>query len=151
MVTGGSKGIGRAIAVAFGAAGAANSARAAEAAAAVVAQIEAAGGHALAVQGDCSKAAAVERLFEQVTEGFGPVDVVVNNAGGGLLPADPGSHRAEFHRLYDINVLGPILTMQRFASQARAPDDISPVAVFLASNDARWITGDVSFAAGGIQ
>ena len=84
IVTGASKGIGAGIAGSFGAAGAAvvvNYATSREGAEKVVADIVAKGGKAIAVQGDVAKAADVRRLFEETRAAFGPVDVLVNNAG----------------------------------------------------------------------
>ncbi len=84
LVTGGSRGIGRAIALRLAADGyavAVNYATRADAAEAVVAEIVAAGGTALAVGGDVSDEAAVDTVFATVTEALGPVTVLVNNAG----------------------------------------------------------------------
>lgn len=84
LVTGGSRGIGRAIATRLAAAGhhvAVNYQSTAGAADEVVAAIEAAGGRAIAVQADVSNSADVERLFAATTEQLGPISVLVNNAG----------------------------------------------------------------------
>src|SRR5437016_1018589 len=84
VVTGASKGIGAGIAKAFGAAGAAvvvNYASSLEGADRVVEQICDAGGRAIAVQGDVSKADDVQRLFQETERAFGRLDVLVNNAG----------------------------------------------------------------------
>jgi 3-oxoacyl-[acyl-carrier protein] reductase len=83
-VTGGSRGIGRAVALRLARAGhrvAVNYQSNATAAAEVVAAIEHAGGAAIAVQADVSTATDVERLFAQTRERLGPVAVLVNNAG----------------------------------------------------------------------
>lgn len=84
LVTGGSRGIGRAIALELAADGhqvAVNYAHRSDAAAAVVAEIEAGGGTGLAVGADVSDEEAVAAMFEQVGSELGPVAVLVNNAG----------------------------------------------------------------------
>ncbi len=84
LVTGASRGLGRAIAIRLGAAGhrvAVNYARSTDAAADVVAEIVASGGEAAAFGADVSQDAEVEDLFDRVKEGLGPVAVLVNNAG----------------------------------------------------------------------
>ena len=84
LVTGASRGIGRATATVLAGCGAAvivNYRGQAEAAAEVVAQIEAAGGRATAVQADVSDAGDVERLVKTTTETYGSLDILVNNAG----------------------------------------------------------------------
>src|SRR5690606_28905987 len=84
LVTGGSRGIGRAIAVTLAGAGhrvVVNYATRAEAADGVCEEIESAGGEAMAVGADVSDAEAVAKMFEAVAERFGPVEILVNNAG----------------------------------------------------------------------
>ena len=84
LVTGGSRGIGRAVALelaGMGARVAVNYASHAEGAAAVVDEIRKAGGEALALAGDVSEAAAAAKLVGEVVGAFGAVDVLVNNAG----------------------------------------------------------------------
>jgi 3-oxoacyl-[acyl-carrier protein] reductase len=113
IVTGASKGIGAGIAKGFAAAGAAvvvNYASSKEGADRVVAEITGKGGKAIAVQGDVSKAADVERLFEETKKAFGSLDVLVNNAG--VFQFDPleAVTENEFHQEFNTNVLGPIMT-----------------------------------------
>lgn len=84
LVTGASRGIGRAIAIALASRGycvALNYAGSREAAEKVKEEIEAAGGRAFTLQGDVSKSEDVDRIFKTVKEEFGGLDVLVNNAG----------------------------------------------------------------------
>jgi 3-oxoacyl-[acyl-carrier protein] reductase len=240
IVTGASKGIGAGIAKGLGAAGAAvvvNYASSKEGAERVVAEITGKGGRAIAVQGDVSKAADVQRLFAETKRAFGVPNVLVNNAG--IYAFDPieAVTEDEFHRQFNTNVLAPILTIREalkhfgpdggsvinvssvastgavpnsvvysatkgavdsiarvlgaelgarrirvntiapgavetegvhrigiigsdFEKQAVSdtplgrlgqPDDIAGVAVFLASDNARWLTGERITASGGLR
>ena len=115
VVTGASRGIGAGIAKGFAAAGAAvvvNYASNREGAERIVADITAIGGKAIAVQGDVSKAADVKRLFETTKSSFGTLDVLVNNAGVYRFEPLEAVTEKEFHREFDTNVLGTILTIQ---------------------------------------
>ncbi len=239
IVTGASKGIGAGIAKALAKAGAAvvvNYSSSKEGADRVVAEIAAKGGKAVAVQGDVSKAADVQRLFKETKKAFGSLDVLVNNAGVFQFEPLEAATETEFHRQFNTNVLGLILATQEavkhfgpeggsvinigsvasdqtppmsviysatkgavdaitgvlakelgarkirvnsinpggvetegthtagivgsdFAKQMVAqtplgrfgqPDDIAPVAVFLASSDSGWLTGEVIHASGGL-
>ncbi|MGE0534012.1 MAG: SDR family NAD(P)-dependent oxidoreductase [Pirellulales bacterium] len=112
LVTGASKGIGAAIAKELATAGASvvvNFATDRSGADAVVQQIADADGRAVAVQGDVSQADDVRRLFAELGQTFGSLDVLVNNAGVYRpLPVDELSEE-EFHRQFNTNVLGPLL------------------------------------------
>ena len=115
VVTGASKGIGAGIAESFAAAGASvvvNYASSREGADRVVRDITSKGGKAIAVQGDVSKAEDVKRLFSETKKAFGTVDVLVNNAGVYEFDALEAVTEKEFHREFNTNVLGTILTIQ---------------------------------------
>jgi len=118
VVTGASKGIGAGIAKGLAGEGAAvvvNYGSSKDDAEKVVAEIRAKGGKAIAVQGDVAKAADVERLFAETKKAFGRVDVLVNNAGVyEFVPIGDVSEK-HFHRLFDTNVLGPILATREAA------------------------------------
>ena len=115
VVTGASKGIGAAIAKHFAAAGAkvvVNYASSKEGADKVVKEITDNAGTAIAVQADVSNEADVTRLFEETKKAFGTLDVLVNNAvAQGYAPIEQISVEA-FHQSFNVNVLGPILTIQ---------------------------------------
>ena len=115
VVTGASKGIGAGIARSLAAEGAAvvvNYASSKAGAESVVASIEAAGGKAVAVPGDVSKAGDARRIVEAAVENYGRLDILVNNSG--VYEFAPLSDITEqsFHRQFNINVLGLLLTTQ---------------------------------------
>lgn len=115
IVTGASKGIGAAIAKGMAKAGAnvvVNYASDRSGAEKAVAAITAAGGKAVAVKADVSKSADVKELFEQTIRTFGRLDILVNNAGVYRFEPIEAVTEEEFHRIYNTNVLGAILTMQ---------------------------------------
>jgi len=239
LVTGASKGIGAAIAKAFAAEGAkvvVNYASSKAGADAVVEAIKAAGGKAIAVQGDVSKAEQAQGLVDAAVREFGRLDVLVNNSGVYEFAAIEEITEEHYHRQFNVNVLGLLLTTQAavkhigeggsvinissvvttFAPPASAvytgtkgavdainsvlakelgprkirvnailpgiietegthtagvmgsdfernavaqtplgrigqPDDIASIAVFLASDDAGWLTGERLTAAGGFR
>jgi 3-oxoacyl-[acyl-carrier protein] reductase len=135
IVTGASKGIGAAIAKRLGAAGAAvavNYSSAKEGADKVVAEITGKGGKAIAVRGDVAKAADVRQLFEETKKAFGTLDVVVNNAGVYQFAAIEDITEDEFHREFNTNVLGLLLTsreaMKYFGADGGSIINISSVA-----------------------
>jgi 3-oxoacyl-[acyl-carrier protein] reductase len=240
VVTGASKGIGAGIAKGLAAEGAAvviNYASSKEGADRVVADIKAKGGKAIAVQGDVAKAPDVKKIFAETKQAFGRLDILVNNAGVyNLLPLE-GVTEEDFHRHFNINVLGLLLATKEAAKlfdndggsvinigsaaselnppnsvvytatkgavdavtrvlakelgprkirvnsinpgvietegthaagviggdiekqllaltplgRTGRPDDIVPVAVFLASDESRWVTGDTLVVSGGLR
>ena len=113
VVTGASKGIGAAIARALADEGAAvvvNYSSSKTGADRVVAEIAGRGGHAIAVQGDVSKQVQVERLFAEAKKAFGRVDILVNNAGVYEFAPLENTTVEQFHKHFDLNVLGLLLT-----------------------------------------
>jgi 3-oxoacyl-[acyl-carrier protein] reductase len=240
IVTGASKGIGAGIAKSLAAEGAAvvvNYSSSKAGADRVVAQITAKGGKAVAVQGDVGKAEDVKRLFEKTKDTFGSLDILVNNAGVYRFEPLEQVTEDEFHREFNTNVLGTILSTREaikyfgpdggsvinissvastltppqsvvysatksaldgvtrvlakelgsrnirvnsinpggvetegthssgivgsdFANQMIArtplgrfgqPEDIAPIAVFLASPESSWLTGEIITASGGLS
>ncbi|MFB7379240.1 SDR family NAD(P)-dependent oxidoreductase [Kitasatospora purpeofusca] len=128
IVTGASKGIGAGIAKALAGAGAAvvvNYREDEEGAERVVAAITAEGGRALAVRADVAGGDDVRRLFDRAREEFGPVDVLVNNAGVATFAPLSGITEEEFQRQMSTNLLGTILTTQALAAQ----DDIGSASI----------------------
>jgi len=115
VVTGASKGIGASIAKHFAAEGAkvvVNYASSKEGADSVVKEITDNGGIAIAVQADVSNEADVMRLFAATKKAFGTLDILVNNAVfQQYLPIEQASVDA-FHQHFNVNVLGPVLTIQ---------------------------------------
>jgi 3-oxoacyl-[acyl-carrier protein] reductase len=139
IVTGASKGIGAAIAKGLAAAGAQvaiNYATDQAGADRVVALIQAAGGKAVAIKASVSNPTDVNRLFAETAAVFGPPSVLVNNAGvfkfGPLADVTP----EDFHRQFDTNVLGTLLTSQEalkhFPEAGGSIINISSIASFSA-------------------
>jgi 3-oxoacyl-[acyl-carrier protein] reductase len=113
VVTGASKGIGAAIAKSLAAEGASvvvNYASSKAAADAVVTAITAAGGKAVAVRGDVSKATDAEGLIDAAIKKFGRLDILVNNSGVYEFSSIESFTEEQFHKIFNINVLGLLLT-----------------------------------------
>lgn len=109
VVTGASSGIGRAVAIAFGAAGhpVALGARRLNRCEAAAAEIRAAGGEAVALPLDLLDEGSVSAFSEAATEQLGPIEVVVSNAGDVQPATAVGAEPAEFARQVGVNLLGP--------------------------------------------
>jgi len=123
LVTGGARGIGRAIAVSLadvGAAVAVNYREKSTEAAAVVQAIEAKGGRAIAVRADVSQAAEVERMFAEAERALGPIDVLVNNAGIGLVRGLDDLTEADFDLTIAVNLKSVFLCTQAVIAGMRA-------------------------------
>jgi 3-oxoacyl-[acyl-carrier protein] reductase len=122
IVTGSSRGIGRAIAERFAADGAAvivNYVRGEQAAQETVTAIRQRGGQALAIRADVSQPAEVRRLFTEARNAFGTLDIVVANAGVAVIKAIAESTEEEFDRVFGANAKGVFFTLQEAARQVR--------------------------------
>jgi 3-oxoacyl-[acyl-carrier protein] reductase len=135
IVTGASKGIGTAIARQLAAEGASvvvNYASSKAGAEKLVGEIAASGGRAIAIQADLAKKSDIDRLFAETQKAFGRLDILVNNAGiYEFLPLEQVTAE-HFHRQFNLNVLGLILTIQeavkRFPATGGSVINISSVA-----------------------
>lgn len=116
VVTGASKGIGASIAKHLAAEGASvvvNYASSKSGADQVVSDIKSSGGKAVAVKADVAKKVEIEQLFAETKKNFGSVDILVNNAGiFEFLPLDQITEE-HFHKQFNLNVLGLLLTTQQ--------------------------------------
>src|ERR1043165_370888 len=120
VVTGASKGIGAGIAKHLAAEGAAvvvNYSSSKTGADKVVDEISKRGGKAIAVQGNVAKKKDIERLFAETKKAFGRLDILVNNAG--VYDWSPLEEITEeqFHKHFDVNVLGLLLATQEAVKQ----------------------------------
>src|SRR2546425_3700912 len=115
LITGGSRGIGAAIAkrlAADGANVAIKYTKSADAAASVVKEIERAGGKAIAIQADAADAEAGKAAVEKTVVSFGRLDVLVNNAGTAVPKRFEETTLKELDRLIDVNVRGVFVATQ---------------------------------------
>jgi 3-oxoacyl-[acyl-carrier protein] reductase len=122
LVTGGSRGIGRAAAerlAAEGAVVAINYAGDEAAAREAVESIEVGGGRAVAVRADVSRVAEIERLFDEVEQRLGPIDIVIANAATFVMKPVAELTEEEFDRVFDLNTKGVFFVLQHAARRVR--------------------------------
>lgn len=118
LVTGGSRGIGRAVALRLGRSGAhvaVNYVNNKEAADKVVAEIAAAGGKAAAIQADTSKLADIRRLFDEVIQRFDRLDIAVLAPGAFVMKPVVEISEEEYDRVFSLNTKGVFFTLQEAA------------------------------------
>src|SRR6202040_2852724 len=123
LITGGSRGIGAAIArrlAADGANVAITYTKDAEAAASVVREIEGVGRKAIAIQADATDAGAVEAAVEKTVATFGGLDVLVNNAGTAIPKTFEETTLEELDRLIFVNVRGTFIATQAALKQMKS-------------------------------
>ncbi|MDF0555434.1 SDR family oxidoreductase [Kamptonema sp. UHCC 0994] len=120
LVTGSARGIGRAIALKLAKEGASlviNYAGSTAQAQEVVEAIEVEGGSAIAIQGDVSSVADIQRLFDRTIEHFGKIDILVNNAGILTNKKIADFTEAEFDKIFAVNVKGTFFACQQAAQR----------------------------------
>jgi 3-oxoacyl-[acyl-carrier protein] reductase len=120
IVTGASRGIGRAVALKLGTLKAAvivNFVHDATAAAETVDRLEKAGGRAIAIQADMRRIGEIEALFDRTIARLGSVDILVNNAGVRLFKPIEAITEAEFDHIFDTNVKGVFFACQMAAKR----------------------------------
>ena len=145
VVTGASKGIGASIAKHLAAEGASvvvNYASSKAGADKIVGEITSKGGKAVVVQADVAKKADIDRLFAESKKAFGALDILVNNAGIYEFVPLEGVTEEHFHRQFNLNVLGLILTTQA-AVQQFGPAGGSIVNISSVASSAAPATGSV--------
>jgi 3-oxoacyl-[acyl-carrier protein] reductase len=123
LVTGGSRGIGAAVALALAEAGAAvavNYRTRADGADAVAAKIKASGGRSMTVAADVSQSTVVAAMVEDVTKALGPVDILINNAGIAIVRRVADLTEAEFDQTIAVNLKSAFLCTQAVLPAMRA-------------------------------
>ena len=120
LVTGASRGIGRAIAERLarsGASVAVNYSSSAGEAEKVVAAIKTAGGNAIAIQADMGRVPDIKRMFDQTLAHFGKLDILVNNAGIIVVKPVSATTEEDFDRILAVNVKGVFFAYQQAANR----------------------------------
>jgi 3-oxoacyl-[acyl-carrier protein] reductase len=148
LVTGGSRGIGAAIAkrlAAEGASVALTYSKGADAAASVVEAIEHDGGKAVAIQADAADADAVRNAVETTVETFGRLDVLVNNAGTVIPMPVEETTLADFDRVFAVNVRGTFVATQAALKHIKSGGRIIMIGSCL--GERVFIPGMASYAA----
>jgi 3-oxoacyl-[acyl-carrier protein] reductase len=148
LITGGSRGIGAAIAkrlAADGANVAITYTRGVEAAASVVKEIERAGRKAIAILADATNAGAVEAAVEKTVATFGRLDVLVNNAGTAIPKTFEKTTLEEMNRLIDINVRGTLVATQAALKHMKSGGRI--ISIGSAVGERVQVPGLVAYAA----
>jgi 3-oxoacyl-[acyl-carrier protein] reductase len=148
FITGGSRGIGAAIAKRLAADGAnvvITYTKGADAAAAVVKEIEGTGGKAMATQADAADAEAVKAAIEKTVATFGSLDVLVNNAGTAIPKTFEETTLEEMDRVIDINLRGVFVATQ--AALKHLPDGGRIITIGSAVGERVLTPGLVAYAA----
>src|SRR5271163_3903078 len=148
LVTGGSRGIGAAIAkrlAADGASVAVTYSKGADVAASVVKEIERGGGKAIAIQADAADADAVRNAVEKTVKTLGRLDVLVNNAGTAIPKPFEEATLEEMDRVIDINIRGVFVATQ--AALKHMGDGGRVIMIGSAVGERVWTPGLVPYAA----
>ena len=148
LITGGSRGIGAAIAkrlAADGANVAITYTKGADAAASVVKEIERAGRKAIAIQADATDAGAVEAAVDKTVATFGGLDILVNNAGTAIPKRFEETTLDELDRLIDINVRGTFVATQAALKQMKSGGRI--IMIGSAAGERAMVPGLVPYSA----
>jgi 3-oxoacyl-[acyl-carrier protein] reductase len=148
LVTGGSRGIGAAIAKRLateGASVAITYTKGADAAGSVIKEIERAGGKAIAIQADAANANAVKAAVEEAVATFGRLDVLVNNAGTAIPKTFEETTLEEMDRVIDVNLRGVFVATQ--AALKHMPDGSRIITIGSAAGESVLTPGLVPYAA----
>lgn len=116
LVTGAARGIGRQIALTLAERGYAVASNDLEAPEDTVEELRKLDAEALALPGDVSDEASVREMVGSVTEGFGRIDALVNNAGISLLKPAEETTAEDWRRVMEVNLTGPFLMCREFGS-----------------------------------